>query len=670
MKFKQRFEAILAKLGLVAKAKEKQLTSEDWDKIEAGYKEEYKTDMHADREADALTAGKAEDRDKALDILNSADTSDDDDEPAGDEDDAKGDEGASAEGDLTRKVNKIVKTNSALDKKNKELTEKVDKLSKRVEPLTNEEIRLDVSIMGMPHSDSHLFGCNDPMYDRKKRWNQIMVTRALSTDPTSDEAESFKREVASYGQSIHSRMKFLQEQGLLNKEGMKKTSDVVTYTDLSGAWLGSQFVLRRQDELIARIIALPSVEAIFPTRYGVQDKELITNAFLSDFSQAYQSGEVFKGGVDLKPEMGYVDDAMMKTQFESLKWIERQYIGYLNTNGSDPVKWNMIEWMVLNIAVKLTMEKFQRAVTGIFVEPVAGTAGHYLNASTGVIYTLLRYVHEYKIYPDDSSAYSDYDATSTVMVDAVEDFVESVKQQIPSLLGKAIFLNANHRSWYAKSYRTKYGTQFDFNGIEATIKDEGTPIVWVPNMGQLKFMVITEPGNIQKLEYLPGEMTKIQFEQRMHTVLAWSVWKEGTSAAFSGKKFSTRALLVADARANQSIFMNWPATDLAADATTADGTANIMFRTVANTVPTAITNITGAKQGVAYMIECSNVTNATTIAKAGNFSELTAAYTPTTVGDYILVILNTAGTKFLDLERCVAGTRTINSDLQPNVTTV
>jgi hypothetical protein len=657
MKFKEKFEAVLVKLGLIDQAKQKKLTSEDWEKIEANYKEEYKTDMNTDMAADEDISKKASDRDNALKVLNSAAPE------SGDSEEDEKQSPASAT-DLTDKVEKVVK-------ENKDLKSKVETLSKKIEDDSPQEVKIDVGVMGMPHSDTHLFGCAESLYDRSKRWNALFVARKMEADPSDDEEAAFKAEVKSYGRSVHNRMVALHREGRLNKEGLKKVStDVVTYTGLTGAGLGSQFVVRRQDELIARIIALPSVEDIFPTRYGVQDKELITNAFLDDFSQAYQKGEVFKGSVELKPEMGYVDDAMMKVQFESLKWIERQYIGYLNTNGSDPVKWNMIEWMVLNISTKLQMEKFQRAITGIYMAPTVGTAGHILNASTGVIYTLLRYVHEYKIYPFTDSAFADYDSTGQVMIDAVEAFVEEVREVLPSMLGKAIYLNANHKKWYANGYRTKYGVQLDFQGIGSTIQDDGTPIIWVPNMGQLKFMFVTDPGNIQKLEYLPGEMTKIQFEQRLETVLAWSVWKEGTSAAYSGKKFTTLALLQADLHANQSIFMNWPITSLLADATTCDATVNFMFKTIANGGATAITNITSAKAGVAYIIECGSATNATTIAKAGNFSDLSSAYTPTTVGDYIMVILNSAGTKFLDLERCVGGTRTINTDLQPNTTTV
>lgn len=60
------------------------------------------------------------------------------------------------------------------------------------------------------------------------------------------------------------------------------------------------------------------------------------------------------------------------------------------------------------------------------------------------------------------------------------------------------------------------------------------------------------------------------------------------------------------------------------------------------------------------------MTNASTISKAGKFADITAEYTPTKVGDYILVLLNSKG-NFRELERCVGGTRTVNTDLQPNL---
>ena len=69
---------------------------------------------------------------------------------------------------------------------------------------------------------------------------------------------------------------------------------------------------------------------------------------------------------------------------------------------------------------------------------------------------------------------------------------------------------------------------------------------------------------------------------------------------------------------------------------------------------------------MAYIIECGSTTNATTIAKDGKFSEISSNWVPQAEGDYIMVVLNVAGTKFLELERMVNGVRTINATLNPH----
>jgi hypothetical protein len=152
----------------------------------------------------------------------------------------------------------------------------------------------------------------------------------------------------------------------------------------------------------------------------------------------------------------------------------------------------------------------------------------------------------------------------------------------------------------------------------------------------------------------------------MELVKGWSTWKEGTSASFTGRRFTTAADLVENNFSLQQIYINKPVTKLGADVTTANAKLNFWFVTGVNTVATALTDITNAIGGPAYIIECGDVVHPTTIAKAAKFSELTAAYTPTAVGDYIMVVLASTG-KFLEMERCVGGVRTVNPLLQPNV---
>ncbi len=81
----------------------------------------------------------------------------------------------------------------------------------------------------------------------------------------------------------------------------------------------------------------------------------------------------------LENEMGHVDDAMIKLKFGPMKELERMYIGYLNKEGSDPIKWSMIEFCILNSLETAQVEQNKRRMRGIYVKPETGVAGSYLH---------------------------------------------------------------------------------------------------------------------------------------------------------------------------------------------------------------------------------------------------------------------------------------------------
>lgn len=637
-KFKKIFQAILAELGLIDKAKAQNLSDEDWNNIAQSYKDKTGNDFYSDATMSEEDRQRIEAHDRALQLLN------DETEDGGAED--------GQEGSITPESQQEDK-NATLPKKVKQLQTKMQNLQKQnrtlaqeTEPDNARQEKVVIARLGGAHTAKFAFGIEHPMFDAGKRWNKVAMRQQLNTEPDEEEFSAFQAEVKSYGKRVCARMQELHQMGVLNKTALQQ----IDYSHLTEAGLGEQFVVRRTDALIARIISLPSVYDIFPLRSYVQDKELITNAFFDEYSQAYQEGEISKGGAELVPEMARVDDAMFKHLFKSMKWIERQYIGYLNTNGSDPTKWGMIEWMILNIATVLNNERNVRAIRGCRVEPEKGKNGHFLNSSTGILYRLLSYIEDNKILPFDDDAYTDYNPTN--MVDVVENFVEETHQCLETLLGKAIYLNEKHKPWYKQSFRKKYGEQTDFSdGIKVMNYD--IDIVWVPNMGSLKFIFIQDRGNLQCLENVPGEMFGVRFEQRLESVWAYSVWKEGTGAAYAGKKFDSLDALKADKRKNQVIFINKPTTKLAADATTADATKNFWFITSANTKATALTDITGAEAGVVYKIEIGANGNTTTIAKAGKFENLKSAWNPTKVGDWIKVLYDKDTDKFKEVERSI-----------------
>ena len=528
-----------------------------------------------------------------------------------------------------------------------------------------------VSINGFGNTPQYLFGVEHPMFSMEKRWNKIAANpRAASALPEVDEqvdGVEFHKAACAYAKTLKERYQFLQENKMLDARALSEGKYATNYGGVDNAGLGNQFVVLRQDAIIARVLEKRDLTQFFPVQYGIQDRGLIFNAFFDEVSQAYQSGETFKGGMKIENQMGYVDDSMIKIEWGPMKELERKYIGYLNKEGSDPIKWTMIEYQLLNTLLNAQAEQSKRRMRGIYVKPEKGVAGSYNNAGTGLLYTLLRYVHQYDIKPHADAAYRSY--TPATMLSAVQEFVADVTASVTEdmeLDKHCLYLNRNHQSWWIKNVRSTYGKDTDFAGPMGALNivpDTTVKIIWLPYLGQLPFMMMHEPGNILFLEYLPGEMLAVKMQEQMEQVRAWSTWKEGCSATFTGRRFSTKKEMDDNHYEWQQIFINLFAATIVDKV---DGAQGFWHVTGETTTKDTYTDIANAKAGVAYCIEAGVATHLPKVEKSGKFANIKSAFTATAVGDYLMVILDKDG-NFRELERCVGGKRTINTELQPNV---
>ncbi len=675
-KFKTNYQAVLEKLGLVDKAKAGTLSRRERRSIENEYKKMHGSDFHEDLAAveDEEDPSLLESHNRALEILNAAEDNEDDTDDS--DDDASDDDKVSKTSNtrLEDKVEKLAKKSAQMAKENMQMREALNSV------IPDEPKNVTVTVvgatgLGLKHTEAALFGNTNQIFNRDRRWNQLFLNPQLSksmSDASQLDSDAFNVDMGKHANMVSKAYMALKAAGMLNAEMLRAeiTAGTIDTTALTDAGLGDQFVQFRTLELLARVLEVPSVFDIFPLRSNIQDRELITNAYIDELSQAYQDSEsALKGGSTLQPELGYVDDAMILSKFGSFKSMERQYIAYLNTNGSDPVKWTMIEYFLLLYMKKARQEQSIRLVRGIYAKPEEDTPGHYLNASTGIIYRMITYYMERKLLPFTDTSVDSYDSTGSVFIEAVIALYDLVHEAVVShdgnMTGKKMYLNANHKNWYKKGYRALYNLDGDFNGIDITkVPDTDMEIVWVPNMGQIKLMWVTDPGNLQTLENIPGEMYKMYMERRLNNVFVQSVWKEGTSSAYAGKKEADLAALQARNYLHQSIFMNRPSSTLAADATSAEANNGFWFVTQNNAAATNITAIANKVKGVGYIVECGGTTNASTVNKAGDFSEIKANFVPTAVGDMLLVIWD--GTKYQELARIVGGTLSWNAALQPN----
>lgn len=663
MSLKEKLTSVIEFLGFKQKFEDKSLSQDEFNSIVAEYQKKYQStlaDDIASEQAAQKTAQQADEFQKMLNtiqsVLNGGEPSASADDNGGQQPTQQGN--ATLEGILEgikgmRADIQAMGSNPAPD---------VPAQTVNAVPL---------SVNGFANTADYLFGVEHPFFSMKNRWNQIAANpRAAAALPEVDEqvdGAAFYKEVRNYANSLKHRYQYLQQNKMLDAAALAKGTYATNYDGVDNAGLGDQFVVLRQDALIARVLQVRDLTQFFPVAYGYQDRGLVFNAFFDEVSQAYQSGEVFKGGMKIENHYGYVDDAMIKMEWGPMKEIERKYIGYLNKEGSDPIKWSMIEYQLLNTLRAAQVEQNKRRMRGIYVKPDKGVAGSYLNAATGVLYTLLRYVHQYDIKPHDDSTYRNY--TQASFLASVQAFIADVRASITEdmdLDNHYVYLNKNHQAWWIKNVRSTYGKDTDFAGpmgALSVVPDTTMRIIWLPYLGQTPFMMLHEPGNIQFLEFVPGEMLSVKMQENMEQVRAWSVWKEGTSASFTGRRFSTKDEMDKNNYEWQQIFINLFATTITDKV---DGNNGFWQITDSTTTLTTITDIENAKAGVAYCIECGDKTKLPKIAQSGKFDSITAAFTATAVGDYIMVILG-ADNKFRELERCVGGKRTINKELQPNV---
>ena len=618
---KQRVQAVLTALGFITKVKEKTMTNDDWSQFYTNYKAQFGITLEEDN---AIA----------------------DEPPAAPE-------ATLISSELQQEVATFIEGLSGNQRKQHDepltmesmiraMMGAITTMQKQPEssaPVT--VVKADAKVLPVvlgtcAHSDTHLFGIEHPIFAKSAWYNQVMANRKMHDSAlTTEEVNAFSESFRDYTRSITARVQELHisnQLGLLDYKTMASGQFAIDYGELKIEF-GKEYLTRRQDMIIAYLRTLKTVDHIFPWRSGIQDGEIIPTAFFGEFSQRYQAGEVFKGSAKISQEIARVSDVMIKYKFEDLITLEKQYIGYLNKEGSDVMKWTFIEWLLVYIYKAMFNEQVRRRVVGVLVPVQEGVDNPAMFAADGVLRAIERVEEGMKVLPyKNLKTY-----TQATIVDYVEAFFEEVNKILPSLDGMKLYINEKHVPWYRQGFRSKYGTDTDYAGPKMQAIDYSLEqFVPVPNMDYNDYkMWITLPGNIESLQHLPGEMYNIYFERRLEALLAMGRWKEGAAVNMAGLQCESETELAKTKRKLQWIFTNFPVTELVADATEVDGNLNTQFITGKNTKATAITAINDAPADRVVKIICGNTENATTIAKSGKFEKITAAWSPTAVGDYI-----------------------------------
>lgn len=649
---------IAANLGLAEKFKSGKHSNEDFEKMDKAFKEEHGLSfMEAVKKADSDKQA-AEQLAAITSLLQGTPGAE------GGNGDGEGDEGGSGDGGEGGSGDEGAQSNSNSKELNAVL-QQISEMQKTIKVLegSQDPQKPKAVVIGAPktvvfaHTNEHAFGVSHEVFSLDRSWNQNTVENKKRDGKYSrQEYDQLMNDFDMLGEQMKSRWNTLHKTNQLGNLEDAISSGAIDYSDLE-AEFGSEYLVRRMDKIITYVRKLESISRFFPTRSNVQDGENVTHNFMGrSFTQPYQAGEVFAGSAKFQPEKYKVFDVMFKFKFEDLKELEHEYIGYLNKEGSDPMKWAFIEWIMVQCSIIAHNERELRRVNGVRVEPTEGEPAHFMYASNGILPAIWTKVDENAAWQIDGLNVYD----STTIVDYVDELVSEVyKRNGGTLQGWSLVMNSMDKPTFLKGYREKYKTDANYDGEKMEVKDFPLPRIIGINMGESKAMFMVRDEMIELLENKPGEFFAYYFERRLEQLIAASYAKEGVHVT-AGRKFADKAALVASKGKQTNLFVNLPATELADGATTADATKNNMFMTVENAAPTAFTDFVGAVEGVAYRLINGHETNDTTIAKAAKFADITAVYTPTAIGDYLEVIYNPTTDKFIELKRKVGGVITVN----------
>jgi hypothetical protein len=492
-----------------------------------------------------------------------------------------------------------------------------------------------MKVLGVsPHTATHLYGIESDHYKRGNWWNDFVATGVGLNTYKEKDVRAFEKAFNAYVDDFAERCQELVDNnqlGLLDYEKIITGESLIDYSNMQSKF--GEYTVRRFDAIIAYFRTLASVGHIFPVVSNVQNEMTAPTSYFGELSQSFLSGHHYKGAVHFDGEKYHVDDLMMKFAFVDGKDLEKQFIGYKNREGSNPMKWHIFDWMITFFGKTLFNEQQRRRVIGVWT-PRQGTVPQpAMTSGDGALRAIQRVEEELKVLPfKDLGVY-----TKATILEYVRTIWEKVSEILPNMNGMRLFMNEKHRLWYIDAYDAKYKNNNDYSGPGSDIRYYSPKdIIWVPNMELNDYKVwITTEGNIENYEDKQNEMLAFYFQQDLEILVMASWWKEGSGVLAPGVQYPTPADLENGERKLQFLFTNYPVIELEKDTDVIDAKLGREYQTGANTKATNIASVKNLGSDKVIKVICGSLDNKTTIRKDGAFSEIQSDWIPAKVGDWI-----------------------------------
>lgn len=100
-----------------------------------------------------------------------------------------------------------------------------------------------------------------------ERWNKIAANPASASSygpwEEDNEGAAFRRQAVTFSRSLQQRYDYLHKNGWLDAKRLAVGEFSTNYEGVDTAGVGNQYVVLRQDALVARVLCSPRPHAVF-----------------------------------------------------------------------------------------------------------------------------------------------------------------------------------------------------------------------------------------------------------------------------------------------------------------------------------------------------------------------------------------------------------------------
>lgn len=457
---------------------------------------------------------------------------------------------------------------------------------------------------------------------------------------------------------------------LLANEGMQLAVAVpnsVDYRSLQDD-LGAFYRTSWTDRLQSFLVELPTITKEFPTESGHQDLDTLVNLFLGEFSQPDNSGssefdKVSKGSYEFGSETLRMYGVMFAYRFQNLKDLEKSWIGYLNREGSSPVKLSFIEYLLVETSKALHNERELRYINGVRKDPDPNVKGRVMEAADGIYEYLRKRVEGHTDFTPNGGTtgktvyqIKPFSLPKITAANIGEVFFQGTSM-VPSAFRDTGKVCLYIPSWmlplYHRYNEAHYGQNTDYQaGITYVKEFPNVRIVTLPNADNHHRIFWTIEGNIHTYDHIAGEMLRFTLEQQDWSVKVWSNWKESIQAEAVGYKYTDPGEMDGS---RQLIWCNdYDRPDTYFLESESGKNPDVLLHncvvTAANKETFEITDILNARVGEPVTLKCgADGDHGVTIKKSGKFAGITADWKPSK-GAVIVLMLAASG-NFIEISR-------------------